>query len=93
MRNATMSGYGLATVVVEAGEHSGSRAQARIAVRHGRPVILTSLVVDRNDWARALAGRPGVHVAGSLRAVLDIVHQLIAEPAAVGAALRLLAPS
>src|ERR1700744_4410475 len=27
MRNATMSGYGLATVVVEAGEHSGARAQ------------------------------------------------------------------
>jgi len=93
MRNATMSGYGLATVVVEAGEHSGSRAQARIAVEHGRPVILTSLVVDRNEWARGLAGRPGVHVAGSLRAVLDVVDELIAEPAAVRAALRRLAPS
>ena len=92
MRNATMSGYGLATVVVEAGEQSGSRAQARIAVEHGRPVILTSLVAERNDWARALAGRPGVHVAGSLQAVLDIVDHLIAEPAAVGAALRRLAP-
>ena len=67
MRNATMSGYGLATVVVEAGEQSGSRAQARIAVEHGRPVILTSLVVQGNDWARALAGRPGVHVAGRPR--------------------------
>ncbi|HEX9359572.1 MAG TPA: DNA-processing protein DprA [Streptosporangiaceae bacterium] len=92
MRNATMSGYGLATVVVEAGEQSGSRAQARIAVEHGRPVILTSLVAERNDWARALAGRPGVHVAGSFQAVLDIVDHLIAEPAAVGAALRRLAP-
>ncbi len=29
MRNATMSGYGLATVVVEAGERSGTRR------RHG----------------------------------------------------------
>jgi DNA processing protein len=93
MRNATMSGYGLATVVVEAGEQSGSRAQARIAVEHGRPVILTSLVVERNDWARALAGRPGVHVASRLQAVLDIVDHLIAEPAALGAALRRLAPS
>ena len=64
MRNATMSGYGLATVVVEAGEHSGSRAQARIAVEHGRPVILTSLMVEGNGWARALVGRPGVYVAG-----------------------------
>jgi len=93
MRNATMSGYGLATVVVEAGEQSGSRAQARIAVGHGRPVILTSLVVERNDWARALVGRPGVHVAGRLQAVLDVVDDLIAEPAAVGAALHRLAPS
>jgi DNA processing protein len=93
MRNATMSGYGLATVVVEAGERSGSRAQARIAVEHGRPVILTSLVVAGNDWARALVGRPGVHVAGRLQAVLDVVDQLIGEPAAVGAALSRLAPS
>ena len=93
MRNATMSGYGLATVVVEAGEQSGSRTQARIAVEHGRPVILTSLVVERNDWARALVGRPGVHVAGSLQAVLDVADQLIAEPATVGAALNRLAPS
>ena len=93
MRNATMSGYGLATVVVEAGEQSGSRAQARIAVEHGRPVILTSLVVERNDWARALVGRPGVHVADRLQAVLDVVDQLIGEPAAVGAALNRLEPS
>jgi DNA processing protein len=93
MRNATMSGYGLATVVVEAGEQSGSRVQARIAVEHGRPVILTSLVAERNEWARALVGRPGVHVAGHLQAVLDIVDHLIAEPAALGAALGRLAPS
>jgi DNA processing protein len=93
MRNATMSGYGRATVVVEAGEQSGSRAQARIAVEHGRPVILTSLVVERNDWARALVGRPGVHVAGRLQAVLNVVDHLIEEPAAVGAALHRLAPS
>jgi DNA processing protein len=93
MRNATMSGYGLATVVVEAGEQSGSRAQARIAVEHGRPVILTSLVVERNDWARALVGRPGVHVAGRSQAVLDVVDRLIGEPAAVRAALSRLAPS
>jgi DNA processing protein len=93
MRNATMSGYGLATVVVEAGEQSGSRVQARIAVEHGRPVILTSLVVEANDWARALVGRPGVHVASRLQAVLDVVDQLIGEPAAEGAALNRLAPS
>ena len=77
MRNATMSGYGLATIVVEAGEHSGARIQARLAVEHGRPVILTSDVVERNAWAQALATRPGVAVAGSLRAVMASVSPIM----------------
>ncbi len=88
MRNATMSGYGLATVVVEAGEHSGARGQARIAVEHGRPVILTDAVVERNEWARALLGRPGVHTASSLAEVLSVVDGIIAEQEAVDAALH-----
>lgn len=77
MRNATMSGYGLATVVVEAGETSGARAQARMAVGHGRPVVLTNLVVDKNEWAKAMVGRPGVYVASSLKEVLEIVRELL----------------
>jgi DNA processing protein len=91
MRNATMSGYGLATVVVEAGERSGARTQARLAVEHGRPVILTSLVTSRNDWARALVGRPGVHVAENLQSMVDAVDQLIAEHASVHAHLQRIA--
>jgi DNA processing protein len=87
MRNATMSGYGLATVVVEAGEHSGARGQARIAVEHGRPVILTDAVVRDNEWAQALLGRPGVHVAASLAGVLSVVDGIIADRKAVGAEL------
>lgn len=57
MRNATMPGYGLATVVVEAGETSGARAQARMPVEHGRQVILTDQVVASDQWAKILAGR------------------------------------
>ncbi|MGH3402409.1 MAG: DNA-processing protein DprA [Streptosporangiaceae bacterium] len=91
MRNATMSGYGLATVVVEAGEKSGARVQARLAVEHGRPVILTGAVVDRNDWAKSLVGRPGVHVARGLRDVTSAVERLIAERASVDDELRRLA--
>lgn len=91
MRNATMSGYGLATVVVEAGERSGARAQARMAVEHGRPVILTDLVVQRNKWAQALVGRPGMYVATRLRSVLDVVDQLMTEREVVGDELRRLA--
>ena len=73
VHNATLSGYGLATVVVEAGERSGARAMARTAVDHGRPLILTDAVVRANTWARALVGRHGVFVADSLKGVMDAV--------------------
>jgi DNA processing protein len=89
MRNATMSGYGLATVVVEAGETSGARAQARMAVEHGRQVILAEPVVAENQWARDLVGRPGVHVAGSVDDVMNIVDQVVAMWDELG---RLVAP-
>lgn len=78
MRNATMSGYGLATVVVEAGEMSGARIQARLAVEHGRQVILTDKVVARNEWAQLLVGRPGVHVAKNVDDVMSIVERVVA---------------
>jgi DNA processing protein len=78
MRNATMSGYGLANVVIEAGETSGARAQARMAVEHGRQVILTSLVVTQNQWAQRLVGRPGVHIANTVDDVMYVVEQVVA---------------
>lgn len=76
MRNATMSGYGIATVVVEATEHSGARTQARMAVEHGRPVILSDLVLASTDWAKKLEGRPGVHIASSTADVMSVVRGL-----------------
>lgn len=76
MRNVTMSGYGIATFVVEAGERSGTRIQARVAVEHGRRVILSDLVANGTQWGKELVGRPGVHVAESTRDVLDILHRI-----------------
>lgn len=93
MRNATMSGYGVATVVIEAGEYSGARTQARMAVEHGRPVILTDLVVNRTDWAKALIGRPGVFVASSTDDVIALVRGLIDEPNHVDSVLDALVAS
>lgn len=91
MRNVTMSGYGIATVVVEAGEHSGARIQARVAVEHGRPVILTDLVVERTDWGKALVGRPGVYVAAGTQDVLATVRRLHVRLGSIGADLERLA--
>ncbi|MGH3796367.1 MAG: DNA-processing protein DprA [Pseudonocardiaceae bacterium] len=75
MRNATMSGYVTATVVVEAGERSGTRIQARSAVEHGRPVLLAAGVVRVNRWAQDLRGQPGVHVVSGLEDVLRVLDR------------------
>lgn len=79
MRNAVMSGYGRATVVVQAGEQSGARIQARQAVAHGRPVILTDMVVAANDWPKALLDRPGMHVASGADEILKLVDHILAS--------------
>jgi DNA processing protein len=83
MRNAVMSGFGRATIVVEAGEHSGARIQARKAVGHGRPVILTDLVVAANRWPADLIGQPGVHVASSTAEIMSLVEKIVAGPRTV----------
>jgi DNA processing protein len=82
-----MSGFGLATIVVEAGEHSGARAQATMAVEHGRPVILTDLVVESTSWGRSLVGRPGVTVASSLDEITTSVDRIRAQADKIDTAL------
>jgi DNA processing protein len=63
-RNATMSGFALGTVVVEASNTSGARSQARLALEHGRPVFLPEPLLEE-AWAQELAQRPGTHVVGA----------------------------
>ena len=96
MRNALMSGYGVATIIADAGEHSGTRAQARQAQRHGRPIIINRMVLDKAQWARDLENRHGVYivddVVGASRAldrifyvndnVDDLIEAVLAEESA-----------
>lgn len=77
MRNAVMSGYAAATIVVEAGEHSGARIQARMALKHGRPVILPRELLA-NSWVRDYSRRPGVHVVGGIGELMDAAHAVLA---------------
>jgi DNA processing protein len=78
MRNATMSGIALATVVVEASETSGARTQARLALAHGRPVFLTRTLVDTQPWARQIAERPGTHIIHTPAEITTALERLIA---------------
>lgn len=64
MRNAVMSGFALATVVIEASHTSGARMQARLALQHGRPVFLMRSLLT-HAWARDYAERPGTRVVDS----------------------------
>ncbi len=80
MRNAVMSGYALATVVVEAAYQSGARMQARLALQHGRHVFLMRSLLQ-HDWARGYAQRPGVTIVGNADDVFDGLQRLAAESA------------
>lgn len=79
MRNAVMSGISAATVVVEAGWKSGARMQARLALKHGRPVLLPRELLE-HDWARRYAEMPGVTVVGSAEDLVGSVGKILAEP-------------
>jgi DNA processing protein len=79
MRNAVMSGYALATVVIEAAYRSGARIQARLALQHGRHVFLMRSLLE-HDWARDYAERPGVTVVESADDVFDGLQRLASEP-------------
>jgi DNA processing protein len=78
MRNAVMSGYASATVVIEAGWRSGARIQARLALQHGRPVVMPIALLE-HDWARDFASRPGVYVVSDLDEMLAVIDTLVAE--------------
>jgi DNA processing protein len=89
MRNAVMSAHGKATVVVEAGQTSGARIQARMAVEHGRPVILSDTVVRSTTWGLSMVGKPGVHVIRTAAEALDVVERLLDDEQKVGRWLAL----
>lgn len=77
MRNVVMSGFSSVTVIVQAGETSGTRIQAHAAVKHGRPVVLTTRVVAVAAWAQDLvAGGYDVEVVSSPREAVAAVEEI-----------------
>lgn len=75
-RNAVMSGYGRASIIVEASEHSGTRIQARVARAHGRPTILSEMVVRGTTWGAKWAESPGVYVAATPSEAVELAEEL-----------------
>lgn len=75
MRNAIMSGFASATVVIEAGMKSGARMQARLALQHGRPVLLMDQL-RQHEWARNIGERPGAHFVSSIEEIIAILERI-----------------
>ena len=91
VRNAVLSGYASALVVVAGGEASAVRGQVGTAVEQGRPVVLHLRVARGTTWGMSLRGRPGISVAttaaealGAVRAVIrpfeDAVEEILRRP-------------
>ena len=87
-----MSGLGVATFIIEASEHSGARAQARLAMEHGRPVILTQVVATQTDWGRELASgtRRNVQVVDTFRDAVVAIER-VREISSLGMVEKVLA--
>lgn len=84
-RNAVMSGFARASIVVEAGNKSGARMQARLAVEHGRPVFLLRSLL-RHQWAQTYASeRPGTYVVETSDEIVHHLERLYADELALTA--------
>jgi DNA processing protein len=82
-RNAVMSGFARATVVIEAGRTSGARMQARLALEHGRPVFLLRSLLE-HEWARTYAEeRPGTYVVDEGDEVIQHLERLYSSDLAL----------
>jgi DNA processing protein len=76
MRNRTMSGLALGTVVVEASHTSGARMQARIALEHGKRVFLVRGLVTDERWAQRYRDHAAATEISSVDDVLDVIDRL-----------------
>lgn len=84
-RNAVMSGLARATIVVEAGNMSGARMQARLAIEHGKPAFLLSSLL-RHKWAQTYAeSRPNTYVVDSGEEVIAHLERLYSSRLALTA--------
>ena len=75
-RNAVMSGFARATVVVEASKTSGARMQARLALEHGRPVFILRSLIEEHEWAQRYRGHPSVYVVDEAGEVVEHLERL-----------------
>jgi DNA processing protein len=80
MRNAVMSGLTQATLVIEASETSGAKLQARIALKQGKALLLSTRLVDTEAWARKYVDQRGAIAVASSDEALRALRGLQTPP-------------
>lgn len=81
MRNHVMSAFSSMTLIVEAGENSGTRIQARAATKHARPVIISRAVYQSTRWAKELVANGfDVTVVSNADEALHAVREIAGRP-------------
>jgi DNA processing protein len=76
-RNSIMSGYGICSIVVEASEYSGTRQQVNSAIAHGRPVILSNLVIRDTKWGNDVAKKySNIYVANNVGQLENLIAEI-----------------
>lgn len=84
MRNAVMSAYAGATIIVSAREGSGTRHQAKHAVAHGRPLVVSKSVYENTTWGRELIDSPSVLASVAYSAEESVTQAIHLAELAVG---------
>ena len=75
-RNRLMAAIADATVIVEAGETSGTIHQAAECVRIGRSLFFVKSLVDKHyEWVDGFLRQPNAHVLSATKDVLDIIRR------------------
>lgn len=83
VRNIVTSGLSIGTVVVEAGETSGARIQAKDALRHGKRLFLLRSLVTTQPWAREMAAFESVVVVDDVDDVMIAIDAELPSEAAL----------
>ena len=83
LRNVVTSGIAVGTVVIEANATSGAKMQARLALEHGKRVLLMDDLVMHEEWAQRYAKRRGAEVVSSVEDILVVLDKEYAVPTAL----------